>query len=70
MGFDDREIEFTRSRPLVRMATLGDDDQPDVVPLACELDGAAFWVGGAETFLRTRKVRNIVIWYPSRHRRH
>ncbi len=60
MGFDDDEIAFIRSQPLARMATLGDDDQPDVVPLACEFDGAAFWVGGGETFLRTRKVRNIV----------
>lgn len=40
--------------------TLGPDEQPDVVPLACEFDCESFWIGGGEGFLRTRKVRNIV----------
>ena len=59
-GFDDDEVAFIRSQPLVRMATLGPDEQPDVVPLACEFDGEFFWIGGGETFVLTRKVRNIV----------
>ena len=42
------------------LATLGTDEQPDVVPLACDYDGEVFWIGGGESFLRTRKVRNIV----------
>lgn len=60
VGFDEDETAFIRSQPLVRMATLGPDEQPDVVPLACEFDGQFFWVGGGQSFLRTRKVRNIV----------
>ena len=59
-GFEDDEVEFIRSQALVRMATLGPDEQPDVVPLACEFDGDHFWIGGGDSFLRTRKVRNIV----------
>jgi pyridoxamine 5'-phosphate oxidase family protein len=58
-AFDDDEIAFIRSQPLVRLATLGDDEQPDVVPLACEFDGEFFWIGGGNSFLRTRKVRNV-----------
>lgn len=50
-----------RSQPLARLATVGRDGQPDVVPVACEFDGTHFWVGGSgETFLDTRKVRNVV----------
>jgi pyridoxamine 5'-phosphate oxidase family protein len=60
MSFSDEETTFIRSQPLVRMATLGPDDQPDVTPLACEFDGESFWVGGGDSVLRTRKVRNIV----------
>lgn len=60
MSFTDEEIAFIRSQPLVRMATVDSGGQPDVVPLACEFDGEAFWVGGGESVLRTRKVHNIV----------
>lgn len=59
-GFDDDEVAFITAQPLVRLATLGTDEQPDVVPLACDYDGEVFWIGGGESFLRTRKVRNIV----------
>jgi pyridoxamine 5'-phosphate oxidase family protein len=58
--FSHEEVAFIRSQQLVRMATMDIDGQPDVVPLACEFDGEVFWVGGGGTFLRTRKVRNIV----------
>ena len=58
-GFDDDEIAYLRTVPMARLATLGPDAQPDVVPVACEFDGADFWVGGGETVLRTRKVRNV-----------
>ena len=58
--FGADEMEFLRSHGLARLATLGEDDQPDVVPVACEFDGAYFWVGGSgESVLRTRKVSNV-----------
>jgi pyridoxamine 5'-phosphate oxidase family protein len=58
-GFDDAEVAYLTAQPLARMATLGPDGQPDVVPVACEFDGESFWVGGGATVLRTRKVRNV-----------
>ncbi|MEV0587383.1 PPOX class F420-dependent oxidoreductase [Nonomuraea sp. NPDC050310] len=59
MAFTSEELEYLKSRPLARLATLGPDEQPDVVPLAAEFDGACFWVGGGPTVLKTRKVRNV-----------
>lgn len=60
MSFTDDEIEFLRSQPLARVATVGPDGQPDVVPLAFEFDGTYFWVGGVGAdVLRTRKFRNV-----------
>jgi len=58
--FEADELEFLRSHGIARLATSGEDDQPDVVPVAFEYDGASFWVGGTgETVLRTRKVANV-----------
>jgi pyridoxamine 5'-phosphate oxidase family protein len=58
--FEPDELEFLRSHGIARLATLGEDDQPDVVPVAFEYDGAYCWVGGSgETVLRTRKVANV-----------
>jgi pyridoxamine 5'-phosphate oxidase family protein len=55
------ELEFLRSHGIARLATLGEDDQPDVVPVAVEFDGTYFWVGGSgESVLRTRKVGNVL----------
>ena len=60
MAFTDDELEFLRSHGLARLATSGEDGQPDVVPVAVEFDGAYFWVGGSgESVLRTRKVSNV-----------
>lgn len=60
MTFRADEVEFLRSHGIARLATLGKDDQPDVVPVAVEFDGAHLWVGGAgESVLRTRKVGNV-----------
>jgi pyridoxamine 5'-phosphate oxidase family protein len=60
VAFTDDEVGFLRSHGLARLATLGEDDQPDVVPVACEFDGEHFWVGGSgESVLRTRKVGNV-----------
>lgn len=58
--FTAEEVDYLRSQPVARLATLGENEQPDVVPVACEFDGTAFWVGGGATVLRTRKVRNVV----------
>ncbi|MGI5170615.1 PPOX class F420-dependent oxidoreductase [Spirillospora sp. CA-253888] len=60
MAFTDEEIAFLRSQPLARLATVGAEDQPDVVPVAFEFDGSRFWVGGSgDSVLRTRKFRNV-----------
>jgi pyridoxamine 5'-phosphate oxidase family protein len=60
MSFTAEEIAYLRSQPLARLATVGRDDQPDVVPVAFEFDGECFWVGGSgESVLRTRKFRNV-----------
>jgi pyridoxamine 5'-phosphate oxidase family protein len=60
MGFTTQELEYLRSQPLARLATVGADGQPDVVPVAFEFDGAVFWVGGAgSSVAETRKFRNV-----------
>ncbi|WP_067474233.1 PPOX class F420-dependent oxidoreductase [Actinomadura hibisca] len=60
MSFTDEEIAFLRSQPLARLATVGAEDQPDVVPVAFEFDGSHFWVGGSgDSVLLTRKFRNV-----------
>lgn len=60
MPFTDEEISYLRSQPIARLASVGRESQPDVVPVAFEFDGAVFWVGGSgESVLRTRKFRNI-----------
>ena len=60
MGFSAEEIEYLRSQPLARLATVGADGQPDVVPVAFEFDGSVFWVGGAGAGVAgTRKFRNL-----------
>jgi pyridoxamine 5'-phosphate oxidase family protein len=59
MTFTDEEIAYLRSQPLGRLATLGAGGQPDVVPVAVEVDGPFLWVGGGATVRGTRKFRNI-----------
>ena len=60
MSFTDEEIAYLRSQPIARLATIGEEQQPDVVPVGFEFDGVHFWVGGSgETVLRTRKFRNV-----------
>ena len=58
--FSDQQADFLRSQGLARIATLGADGQPDVVPVAFEYDGTHFWVGGSgHSVTRTRKFRNV-----------
>ncbi|HEX8345021.1 MAG TPA: PPOX class F420-dependent oxidoreductase [Actinoplanes sp.] len=60
MSFTDEEVAYLRSQPIARLATLGSDEQPDVVPVAFEFDGTFLWVGGSgRTVLDTRKFRNV-----------
>jgi pyridoxamine 5'-phosphate oxidase family protein len=61
MAFTDEEIAYLRSQPIARLATVGAEHQPDVVPLAFEFDGTYFWVGGSgRAVLDTRKFRNVL----------
>ena len=60
MAFSDDEIAYLRSQPIARLATVNADGQPDVVPVAFELDRSYIWVGGVgPDVARTRKLRNI-----------
>jgi pyridoxamine 5'-phosphate oxidase family protein len=60
MSFSEDEIAYLRSQPLARFSTIAADGQPDVVPVAFELDDEGFWVGGGgPSVLRTRKFRNV-----------
>jgi pyridoxamine 5'-phosphate oxidase family protein len=60
VAFSDEEIAYLQSQPVARLATVNEDGQPDVVPVAFELDGPHIWVGGVGPGVaRTRKFRNI-----------
>ena len=62
MAFSDAEIAYLQSQPVARLATVNADGQPDVVPVAFELDGPYIWVGGVgPDVANTRKLRNIVV---------
>jgi pyridoxamine 5'-phosphate oxidase family protein len=60
VSFSSSEIDYLASQPLARLATVGPDGHPDVVPVAFQLDRSDFWIGGSgESVLATRKLRNI-----------
>lgn len=58
--FSSAELAYLRTQSLARLATLNAGDQPDVVPVAFEVDETGFWIGGGATVVATRKIRNIV----------
>ena len=58
MAFTDDEVAYMRSQPLARLATVGTDGQPDVVPVGFEFDGSYIYIGGRDP-ARTRKFLNI-----------
>ena len=61
MTFTSEEIDYLATQSLARLATVDPTGQPDVVPVAFQLDGSAFWIGGSgESVLSTRKIRNVV----------
>lgn len=60
--FSSDECAYLHSQPVARLATLGEESQPDVVPVTFELDEVdrVIWIGGpGASFLETRKVHNI-----------
>jgi pyridoxamine 5'-phosphate oxidase family protein len=60
MSFTNEELEYLRSQPLARLATVAADGQPDVTPVALEVEDTTLWVcGTGKAVLRTRKIRNI-----------
>lgn len=58
MSFTEEEIAYIRSQPLVRIATVSADGQPDTVATSFELDGSYFYIGGIDP-AETRRVRNV-----------
>lgn len=64
MSFTEEEIAYLESQGLGRLATVGPDGQPDVVPVAVEFDGTFFWVGGPPEVTGTRKFRNVAAGRP------
>ena len=58
MAFTNEEIAYIRSQPLLRVATVSADGQPDVVPVTFEFDGFHFYIGGYNPE-GTRRTRNI-----------
>ncbi len=58
MAFTDEEVTYIRSQPLVRVATVSSDGQPDVTPVGYEFDGTHFYIGGYNP-TNTRRSRNV-----------
>jgi pyridoxamine 5'-phosphate oxidase family protein len=58
MAFTEEELSYLKSQSLARIATVGPDGQPDVVPVGFEYDGTYFYVGGVDP-RKTRKVLNV-----------
>lgn len=56
--FTEYEIEYLKSQPLARLATVADNGQPDVVPVGFEFDGEEFYIGGHNP-RKTRKHKNV-----------
>lgn len=60
MTFTPAEADYLASQSLARFSTVSPDRQPDVVPVAFELDDTRIWIGGTgESFLRSRRVHSI-----------
>ncbi len=58
MAFTEEEVAYMGSQRLARIATVDDDGQPDVVPVAFEYDGTYLCIGGLDP-VRTRKFHNV-----------
>ena len=58
MSFTDEEIAYLKSQRLARLGTVAPDGQPDVVPVAFQLESPHILIPGFD-ISRTRKYRNI-----------
>jgi pyridoxamine 5'-phosphate oxidase family protein len=56
--FTQAETDYLNSQRLARIATVGANSQPDVVPVGFEFNGGYFYVGG-RNMLDTRKFKNV-----------
>ncbi len=56
--FTDKEVAYLKSQPLARLATVSSEMQPDVVPLAFEIEGNDIYVAGVKPDA-SRKYRNV-----------
>jgi pyridoxamine 5'-phosphate oxidase family protein len=59
VSFTGDEIAFMNSQRLARIATVGDDGQPDVVPVGFEFDGTYINIGGYQPS-KTRRHHNVL----------
>lgn len=46
MTFTPEEIDYMRTQPLARVASVDSEGQPDVVPVTFEFDGTHINIGG------------------------
>ena len=56
--FTEKEVAYMKGQPLARLATVGDEEQPDVVAVTARYDGTHFLIGGMSN-ATTRKYKNI-----------
>lgn len=56
--FTEQEVTYLKSQHLARIATVSEDQQPDVTPVGFEFDGTFFYVGGRNV-TQTRKYHNV-----------
>ena len=58
MPFSDEEIAYLRSQPVARLASVGNDGQPDVVPVAFEFDSARLTdLGKGQVYLAAQRLK-------------
>jgi pyridoxamine 5'-phosphate oxidase family protein len=59
--FTESEIQYLKSQTLGRIATVSRDGQPDVVPVAFEVDGNYIWIGSRtqEIFKMGKRYFNV-----------
>jgi pyridoxamine 5'-phosphate oxidase family protein len=56
--FTEKEMEYLRSQPLARVATVSPTGEPDVAPVTYRFNGETFTVGGFD-ITRTLKYLNV-----------
>lgn len=56
--FSEQELEFLRTQPLARLATVAVDGQPDADSVGFAFENGRFYIGGY-SLERTRKYKNI-----------